>query len=117
MISLSPDLKVYLSYRPLDMRKGFDGLSAQVKKVIGMDPFSGHLFVFRGKRGDYVKILRWDGSGLCLYAKRLEKGRFVWPPIIDEQLHLTAAQLALLLEGIDWRRTIARAECARPQVA
>ena len=74
--------------------------------VIRMDPFSGHLFVFRGKRGDYVKVLYWDGSGLCLYAKRLEKGRFVWPPIVDERLQMTPAQLALLIEGMDWRRTV-----------
>jgi transposase len=63
--------------------------------------------VFRGKRGDYVKVLYWDGSGLCLCAKRLEKGRFVWPPIIDDQFHMSSAQLALLLEGMDWRRTVA----------
>jgi transposase len=116
MMPLSPGTKVFLSCKPLDMRKGFDGLSAQVATVIKMDPFCGHLFVFRGKRGDYVKVLHWDGSGLCLYAKRLEKGRFVWPPILDEQLHLTAAQLALLIEGIDWRRTVAPAEVARPAV-
>ena len=96
------------------MRKGFDGLSAQVATVVKMDPFCGHLFVFRGKRGDYVKVLHWDGSGLCLYAKRLEKGRFVWPPIIEEQLHMTAAQFALLIEGIDWRRTVAPPEVVRP---
>jgi transposase len=89
------------------MRKGFDGLAAQVKNVLSADPFSGHLFVFRGKRGDYVKLLYWDGSGLCLFAKRLEKGRFVWPPVIDERLRLTSAQLALLIEGMDWRRTVA----------
>jgi transposase len=98
---------VYLSCRPVDMRKGLDGLSAQVSMVIKMDPFCGHLFVFRGKRGDSVKVLHWDGSGLCLYAKRLEKGRFVWPPLMDERLHLTSAQLALLIEGMDWRRTVA----------
>jgi hypothetical protein len=67
----------------------------------------GRAFVFRSKRGDYVKILTWDGSGLCLFAKRLEKGRFVWPPIVEGALHLTSAQLALLVEGIDWRWTVA----------
>ena len=99
------------------MRKGLNGLAAQVATIIKMDPFCGHLFVFRGKRGDYVKVLYWDGSGLCLYAKRLEKGRFVWPPIVDERLQLTPAQLALLIEGIDWRRTVARDDVARPTSA
>ena len=92
---------------PVDMRRGFDGLSADVARVLDADPYSGAAFVFRGKRGDYVKILTWDGSGLCLFAKRLEKGKFVWPPIVDGALQLTAAQLALLIEGIDWRRTVA----------
>jgi transposase len=81
------------------------------------DPFCGHLFVFRGKRGDYIKVLYWDGSGLCLFAKRLEKSRFVWPPIIDERLRLTAAQLQLLIEGMDWRRTVALETNQRPSVA
>lgn len=107
MISLAPGTKVYLACRPVDMRKGFNGLGAQVSEVIRMDPYAGHVFVFRGKRGDYVKILYWDGSGLCLYAKRLENGRFVWPPVIDERMSLSAAQLALLIEGMDWRRTVA----------
>jgi transposase len=107
VIQPSPGTRVYLACRPTDLRKGFDGLAAQVSTVLQNDPFSGHLFVFRGKRGDYLKILYWDGSGLCLFAKRLEKGRFVWPPIIDDQLKLTPAQLALLIEGIDWRRTVA----------
>ncbi|MEJ0068316.1 MAG: IS66 family insertion sequence element accessory protein TnpB [Pseudomonadota bacterium] len=75
--------------------------------MIGADPFSGHLFLFRGKRGDYLKALYWDGTGLCLFAKRLEKGRFVWPPIVDGGVVLTPAQLALLIEAMDWRRTVA----------
>ena len=73
--------------------------------------------VFRGKRGDYVKILTWDGSGLCLFAKRLEKGKFVWPPIVEGALQLTAAQLALLLEGIDCRRTVAPPQTERPRIS
>jgi transposase len=85
-----------------------------VVNVLADDPFSGHLFLFRGKRGDYVKLLWWDGSGLCLFAKRLEKGRFVWPPIVDGRLQLTPAQLALLIEGIDWRRTVAPDPARRP---
>jgi transposase len=117
MMQLAPGTQVWLACRPTDMRKGFDGLAAQVTEVLRADPFSGHLFVFRGKRGDRMKILHWDGSGLCLFAKRLEKSRFVWPPIIDEQLRLTPAQLALLIEGMDWRRTVAMEVQQRPSVA
>jgi transposase len=75
--------KVFLACRPVDLRNGFDGLAAKAQQVISADPFSGHLFIFRGKRGDYFKGLYWDGSGMWLIAKRLEKGRFVWPPIVD----------------------------------
>ena len=96
------------------MRKGLDGLAAQAQTVLAADPFSGALFVFRGKRGDYLKILAWDGGGLCLFAKRLEKGRFVWPPIVEGRLQLSPAQMALLVEGIDWRRTVAPESAKRP---
>ena len=91
------------------MRRGFDGLAADVAQIAARRSLlPGAAFVFRSKRGDYVKILTWDGSGLCLFAKRkLERGRFVWPPIVEGALHLTSAQLALLVEGIDWRRTVA----------
>jgi transposase len=85
--------------------------------VIGHDPFSGAVFLFRSVRGDYLKALYWDGSGLVLLAKRLEEGRFAWPPIVDERLALTNAQLALLLEGIDWRRTRAPAAARVPSLA
>ena len=116
MIGFAPGTKVYLSCQPVDMRKGMNGLSAQVATVINMDPFAGHLFVFRGKRGDYVKVLHWDGSGLCLFAKRLEHGRFMWPPIMDERYQMTPAQLALLLEGMDWRRTVSAPVPQRPAI-
>jgi transposase len=105
MMSPPPGTKVYLACRPVDMRKGFNSLSAEVAEVLRADPYCGHLFVFRGKRGDLLKIIYWDGTGLCLFTKRLENGKFVWPPVVDEHLHLTAAQLSLLIEGIDWRRT------------
>jgi transposase len=95
------------------MRRGFDG--ADVARILAADPYSGAAFVFRGKRGDYVKILTWDGSGLS--QKRLEKGKFVWPPIVEGALQLTAAQPALLLEGIDWRRTVAPPQTERPRIA
>ena len=114
MISLAPGTKVFLACRPVDLRNGFDGLAAKAQQIIGADPFSGHLFLYRGKRGDYLKALYWDGSGLCLFAKRLEKGRFVWPPIVDGAMTLTAAQLALLIEAMDWRRTVAPPLPAQP---
>ena len=115
MIQVAPGTRVYLACQPTDLRKGLDGLSAQVASVLRDDPFSGHLFVFRGKRGDYLKLVYWDGSGLCLFAKRLEQGRFVWPPLVDGRLPLSPAQLALLLEGIDWRRTVAAEPARRPE--
>ena len=114
MIQVAPGTKVYLACRPVSMRYGFDGLAAQVKQVLDADPFSGHIFVFRSKRTDYLKILYWDGSGLCLFAKRLESGRFAWPQIVDGSIVLTPAQLALLLEAIDWRGTVAVALPRRP---
>lgn len=116
MISLARGTKVFLACRPVDLRNGFDGLAAKVQQMIGADPFSGHLFIFRGKRGDYLKGLYWDGSGLVLVAKRLEKGRFVWPPIIDGSLTLTAGQVALLIEAMDWRRTVAPPPPSQPML-
>jgi transposase len=85
------------------MRKGFNGLSALAEKILQEDPFSGHLFVFRGRRGDLLKIVWWDGQGACLFSKRLERGRFVWPAAKDGKISVTPAQLSMLLEGIDWR--------------
>ena len=82
----------------------FDGLSAKVQTVLEQQPFSGHVFIFRGRRGDIVKLLWWDGDGLCLFAKRLERGRFIWPQAMEGTVCLTRAQLSMLLEGIDWRR-------------
>ena len=116
MISLAPGTKVFLACRPVDLRNGFDGLAAKVQQMIGADPFSGHLFIFRGKRGDYLRVLYWDGTGLCLFAKRLEKGRFVWPPIVDGSMTLTPAQLALLIEAMDWRRTTAPPAPSQPML-
>ena len=85
------------------MRKGFGGLSALAEKVLAEDPFCGQLFVFRGRRGDLLKVIWWDGQGACLFSKRLERGRFVWPAAKDGKISLTPAQLSMLLEGIDWR--------------
>ena len=103
MIGLPAGTRVWLAAGQTDMRKGFDGLAALAQSALTQDPFSGHLFVFRGKRGDLLKILYWDGQGFCLFAKRLEKGRFIWPMTKEGAVTLTSAQLSMLLEGIDWR--------------
>jgi transposase len=87
-----------------DLRRGFLGLSATVQTALKENPFSGQVFVFRGRRGDLIKLLWYDGDGLCLFAKRLERGRFIWPKVESGTISLTQAQLAMLLEGIDWRR-------------
>ena len=113
---LPPTTRVYLACGFTDMRKGFDGLAAQVQTVLSLDPYGGALFVFRGRRGDLLKALHWDGQGLCLYVKRLElpRARFVWPQTGSGAVTLTAAQVSMLLEGIDWRMP---AWTARPEVA
>jgi transposase len=94
---------VWLAAGVTDMRKGFNGLSALAETVLEQDPFCGHLFVFRGRRGDLLKMIWFDGQGACLFSKRLEKGRFVWPSAAQGKVTLTPAQLSMLLEGIDWR--------------
>lgn len=104
MIPVPAGTRVWLAAGTTDLRRGFDGLAAQVQTVLRLDPFCGHLFVFRGRAGDRVKVLWWDGQGLCLFYKRLERGRFVWPRAADGTVTLTPAQLAMLLEGIDWRQ-------------
>ena len=81
-------------------------LAAQTEKVLELDPYSGHLFVFRGRRGDLLKIIWWDAQGACLFTKRLERGRFVWPAAKDGKVSLSPSQLAMLLEGIDWRAPV-----------
>ena len=103
MIGLPAGTRVWLAAGLTDMRNGFDGLAAAAQTALSQDPFSGHVFVFRGRRGDIVKLLWWDGQGLCLFAKRLEKGRFVWPQASSGAVCMTPAQLSMLLEGIDWR--------------
>ena len=104
MIALPAGTRVWLAAGVTDMRKGMDGLAALAQTSLNENPFSGHVFVFRGKRGDLVKLLWWSGDGLCLMHKRLERGRFVWPQADSGSVSLTAAQLSMLLEGIDWRR-------------
>jgi transposase len=96
--------RIWIAAGVTDLRRGFTGLSAAVQTVLSQDPFAGHVFVFRGRRGDLIKLLWWDGDGLCLFAKRLEQGKFVWPKAEAGTVSLTRAQLSMLLEGIDWRQ-------------
>jgi transposase len=104
MLALRTGTRIWIAAGVTDMRKGLDGLAALVQETLQENPFSGQLFAFRGKRGHLVKLLWWDGDGLCLFVKRLERGRFVWPQANDGSVALTTAQLSMLLEGIDWRR-------------
>jgi transposase len=103
MIPVPMNAQVWLAAGVTDMRKGFATLAAQAEQTVQANPFSGHMFVFRGRQGDLIKIIWWDGQGACLFSKRLEKGRFVWPSAKEGKIALTPAQLAMLLEGIDWR--------------
>jgi len=104
VIDLRSGTRIWLAAGITDMRRGFQGLSAQVQTVLEQEPYSGHVFVFRGRRGDLIKLLWFDGDGLCLFQKRLERGRFIWPQATSGTMSLSRAQLSMLLEGIDWRR-------------
>jgi transposase len=104
MITVPAGIRVLVATKPVDFRKGGDGLVALVREALGEDPFSGTIFVFRSKRADRIKMLAWDGSGLVLFWKRLEHGGFRWPPICDGVMRLTASQLAALVDGMDWSR-------------
>ena len=108
--SVPSGTRIWLAAGVTDMRKGFTGLSALVQHALASSPFCGHIFVFRGRRGDLLKLLWWDGTGLCLMAKRLERGRFVWPHAQSGSVSLSAAQLSMLLEGIDWRHPLRTAD-------
>ena len=104
MIAVPSGVRVLIATRPVDFRKGMDGLAAVVKEHLRVDPFTGVIYVFRAKRADRVKLIMWDGTGLCLFAKRLEQGTFRWPKIEDGVMRLTPSQLSALLEGLDWTR-------------
>ena len=114
MISRPLRTGVWIAAGVTDMRKGMDGLAALVQTALGERPFSGDVFVFRGKRGDLLKLLWWSGDGMNLYVKRLERGRFIWPQAMSGAVHLSSAQLSMLLEGIDWRRPV---RTAQPELA
>ncbi len=103
MIPVPSNVRVWIATGHTDMRRGFNGLALQVQEALKRDPHDGQIFVFRGRRGDLVKVLWHDGQGLCLFAKRLERGRFLWPSMADGVVTITPAQLGYLLEGIDWR--------------
>jgi transposase len=104
VIGPSGSIRVLVATKPVDFRKGAEGLAALVRETLQADPFSGTVYVFRAKRADRVKLLFWDGTGVCLFAKRLEDGEFRWPRVQDGVMRLSAAQLQALLEGLDWRR-------------
>lgn len=110
------ELQVLVATRPVDFRRQADTLAAFVQEALGLNPFSGTVYVFRAKRADRVKLLWWDGTGICLLAKRLEGAKFRWPPIEDGVLRLSPGQLAALLEGTEWAREAAR-EVERPRAA
>jgi transposase len=113
MIAVPAGMRVLVATNPVDFRRGADGLVALVRETLGHDPFSGTIFVFRSKRADRVKIVAWDGSGLVLFWKRLEQGAFRWPPTTEGVMRLTSAELAALVDGMDWSRLHPR-EVTRP---
>jgi transposase len=114
MIPVPAGIRVWLATGVTDMRRGMNGLSLQVQEELGRDPHAGDVFVFRGRRGDLLKILWHDGIGLSLYAKRLERGRFIWPSAAEGVVAIRPAQLGYMLEGIDWRHP---QETWRPRLA
>jgi transposase len=106
MIAVPSGARIWLAAGVTDLRRGFDGLAALVQNQLLENPFDGQVFLFRGRRGDLLKVLWHDGDGMCLFAKRLERSRFVWPKAASGTVALTNAQLSMLLEGIDWRRPV-----------
>lgn len=114
MISFPPVTKVWLSAGKTDMRKGVQGLGAIAQTVLREDPLSGHVFVFRGRNGDRIKLLWWDGQGFCLFYKVMGKSTFVWPKAKDGKVSITPAQLVSLLEGMDYRLTQATSPVRQP---
>ena len=103
MIPIASGVRVWIATGHTDMRKGMPGLALLVQEGLGRDPFAGDVFVFRGRGGSLIKAVWHDGIGLSLYAKRLDRGRFIWPQTVGGVVALTAGQMSYLLEGIDWR--------------
>jgi transposase len=120
MLTLPPSTRVFIATQPADMRRSFDGLLALVRDFLGHeDPFTGHLFVFRNKRGDRLKVIWWDRDGLAIFYKRLEEGRFTFPAATGEvrQIEMTAADLQLVLQGIDPTKVQRTKRYSRPKAA
>ena len=116
MIAPPAGARILLATMPVDFRKGAHSLAALAAEVLGADPFSGAVLVFRSRRADRIKILIWDGSGLVLIWKQLEGGAFRWPAVVDGVLRLTPVEFAALFDGIDWRRVQAVREIPTPSV-
>jgi len=114
MISVATGVRVWIATGHIDMRRGMRGLALQVQEGLGRDPFAGDVYVFRGRNATLIKAIWHDGVGLSLYAKRLDRGRFIWPQTVDGAVALTVAQVGYLLEGIDWRNP---QQTWRPQAA
>lgn len=113
MITPAQTMQVYIATRPVDFRKGHDGLAAVVASELGLDPHSGIVVIFRAKRGDRIKVLLWDGTGLVMCYKRLEQGKFFWPAIRDGVMQLSRAQYGALFDGLNWQR-VSVSEVRRP---
>jgi transposase len=103
MIPIPSGVRVWIATGHTDMRRGMQGLALQVQESLKRDPHGGDLYIFRGRRGDLAKVLWHDGIGLSLYAKRLDRGNFIWPSASGGAVSISAAQMAYMLEGIDWR--------------
>jgi transposase len=114
VIPIGAGVRVWIATGHCDMRRGMVGLALQVQEGLGRNPHAGDLYIFRGRRGDLVKILWHDGLGMSLYAKRLERGRFIWPSASEGLISISSAQMGYMLEGIDWRHP---QHSFRPQAA
>ena len=117
MISVPAGVRILLAARPVDFRRGAHALAALAAEVLGEDPFSGTVLVFRAKRSDRVKILLWDGSGLVLVWKQMQRGGFAWPPVAEGVVRLSAAQFTALFDGLDWSRLATARRIPTPSAA
>ena len=117
MIGPTGAVRVMVATKPVDFRKGAEGLAALVREAMQANPFDGAIYVFRAKRADRIKLVFWDGTGVCLFSKRLEDGEFRWPKIEDGVLRLSTAEFSALLEGLDWKRVHAAKETPAPTLA
>ena len=114
MLTIPPSVQLWYAPQPVDFRLGFDGLFALVRSRLAADPLSGHLFIFRNRAADRVKVLYWGGHGLCLWCQRLEAGRYHFPAAGPDGIELTAAQFAMVLDGIDLSRVRRFTRYSRP---